>query len=735
MGKNAERGVLGLILLVAAALRAWLPFGHVFEAGVVNAQTSDAWYHLRIIDNLSVNFPHALHVDPYAAAGGQGVPAATLFDAAVALVARVLAVGAPSPRLLETVAAWMPVLLALATIAIAFAIGTRLFGATAGLIAAAFLATMPGPFLDRTLLGYVDHHAAEACLSALVFLGLLWVVDGAAARGRGATAVRSALVGVALGAYLLTWTSGAFLVFILAAWAGLTYVLQSAREPAAARPAAALLPALAVAGVLLVTIEDPRVPQHALRLASLGAAIAAVALLDAITEGWRRAGWPDAVFPAAAAAGAALLVAGASVLAPEAWRTAMAELSRLAPGRAAQTVGEVRSLVGAGGALRAWAEFRSAFFLAVLGLLALAGSVRRGRDPGRALLLVWTLVAFAATVAQNRFGYYLALESALLAGWLSARALRLFGAVGGPGRPRLAADAAVIGVALVVFYPSVGPSVAAARADLGMPPAWRHTLEWLRTDTPEPFADPGLYFARDRTPVPRPAYTVMNWWDHGYWLMRTARRVPVSNPTQLGATTAARFYLETDPAAAVRLLRQAGARYVTTGEEMPPRLVAGTSPAERWFLAMPLWAGVDSSRYVWVTYRRGEDGRFSRVQVFTPDYYASMMSRLYLFGGRAVTPRLSTSVITYRTEFPAAGGQRYDEITDARTFATYGEAQDYLASLGPGSYRIGGFDPARSAVPLPALDGFRVAYDSPEASAAFPGLPAVRVFELAPAAP
>ena len=27
----------------------------------------------------------------------------------------------------------------------------------------------------------------------------------------------------------------------------------------------------------------------------------------------------------------------------------------------------------------------------------------------------------------------------------------------------------------------------------------------------------------------------MNWWDQGYWIMQTARRVPVTNPTQSGA--------------------------------------------------------------------------------------------------------------------------------------------------------------------------------------------------------
>src|SRR5204863_7481398 len=61
---------------------------------------------------------------------------------------------------------------------------------------------------------------------------------------------------------------------------------------------------------------------------------------------------------------------------------------------------------------------------------------------------------------------------------------------------------------------------------------------------------------------PRAAYGVMNWWDHGYWIVAVARRVPVSNATQAGAATASRFFgalTENDGSA---VMRRAGARYV-----------------------------------------------------------------------------------------------------------------------------------------------------------------------------
>ena len=602
-----------LIVSVAAALRAWLPYGHVFDDGFTNVQTSDAWYRLRLLDSLSANFPHALRVDPYAASGGQGVPAdGTFFEAVVALLARILGLGTPSPPVLEAVAVWLPVVLALATIGLTFLVGRRLFDASSGLVAAALLATMPGPFLESTLLGHVDHRAAEVFLSTLALCGLVWASQRAQDGWQG-----SALAG------------------------------------------------------------------HR-----------AVAVLDTLR---RRAGWPPS--PAAVIAGVAMAAAVASAFA-----------------------GDARPSARLWDALRTWATFRTTFLLALSGVVILAGSGRRRRHPGRALLVLWMVVAVGATVARDSFGVHLAVVSALVAGWLTARLLTYAGVFGGHGRTRPAAAAAAVAAAVVLFYPSVGPSLAAARTDAGMPRAWRHAFEWLRTETPDPFGDPALYVARDRAPVPRPAYTVMNWWDHGYWLVRTARRVPVSNPTALGAEGAARFYTETDPDAAVRMLRELGVRYVTTGEEMP----------EWWFLAMPEWIDADPSRFIGMPYRRDATGTFTRTPVFLPEYYQSMISRLYLFGAAAATPVHSSSVVSSRPRFPAAGGRPYDEITDVQTYATYAEAEASLAALGVGSYRLAGLDPARTAVPLAALHDFRLAYESPERSAVFSGLPAVRVFELAP---
>lgn len=731
----SDRIFLAAILAIGAGLRVWLPFLHVFGGPYVNFQTHDSWFHIRLVDNLVRNFPHPLHTDPYAAAGGMPVPSGPLFDFLIVSAAGLVSFGTPSTATVETVAAFAPVVLALVTVAATYAIGRRMFDSLTGLLAAALLATLPGPFLDRTVLGYVDHHAAEACFSALTLLWLTRALQrhrAGGARATRETVVASVAAGVALGAYLITWTSGAFLVFILAAWAAAQYTLDHARRAASDRVLVALGPAIGTAAIVLMLFEDSRVPQHDIRLAALAGTAGTLVMLEGLRRFWARLKWPPFLFVAGVLATGVVAATAFALVAPGTFRGVLANVGRMAPGSTAQTVGEARPLFGVDAvtsALRAWFEFRATFFLAAPAILLLLADVWRRRVEERGLLVVWTIVAMLATIGQSRFGYYLSIELALMAGWLSARLLRWAGATSEAPRARLLADAVVVIVAAVVFYPSIPAALRTAQWDLGPPRHWHAALEWMRTSTPEPFADPNQYFAPDASPPVQPAYTVMNWWDHGYWLMRIARRVPVANPTQNGAVEAARFFMETDEREAARLLGEARARYIVTGEELPPRNVASATPWQRWFEAMPVWTNRDPSLFYQVFFERRSSGSLVPVRLFNAAYYMTMTSRLYMFGGEAVPAVNSTWVVTYENRTGTDGG-RFLEITSSRLFDSYDAATRHVAAIGPGKHLIAGRDPRRSCIPLPALDLVKRVYDSPEVSAAFAGIPAVRIFEV-----
>ena len=127
----------------------------------------------------------------------------------------------PRREYIERVAAIVPAIIGVLAVFAVWALATLAFDRRAGFIAGLLAAVLPGHFLDRTLVGFVDHHALEVLLS---FATLAFIVYGSAVGA-----------GVALGLYLLAWASGSYFVFILAVWLVVTAILAPARRASAAR--------------------------------------------------------------------------------------------------------------------------------------------------------------------------------------------------------------------------------------------------------------------------------------------------------------------------------------------------------------------------------------------------------------------------------------------------------------------------------------------------------------------
>jgi len=136
------------VLLAVALARTAPAWNHVFvgERGI-RLLGADAYYHLR----------HARHVrtdgavrrwDPWTHYPvGQRTATPGLFD----VVAAVLPLSALP---------FLPPALGVAAVAALFLLLRRVAGTGAALLGAACLALYPGQFLARSLLGFLDHHAA-----------------------------------------------------------------------------------------------------------------------------------------------------------------------------------------------------------------------------------------------------------------------------------------------------------------------------------------------------------------------------------------------------------------------------------------------------------------------------------------------------------------------------------------------------------------------------------------------
>jgi dolichyl-phosphooligosaccharide-protein glycotransferase len=418
---------LAAMVLVAFLLRTVFLVDAVFPGGDVNYQDSDAWYHMRLIDNLARNYPHRAVVDPYLGPDAPTVAVPPLFDLLVAGVAWVIGLGRPSSRTVEVVGALIPPILAALTVIIVFLIGARLFDRRTGLLAAAVLAIAPGQFLVRSVLGFTDHHVAEAFLAALTILACLAALQTAEPRSR---LGRAALTGAALSAYLLTWSGGALLVFVLCAWGVVQYVVDDLHRRPDDRVAQVLVPALSVTLAALFTLQDRGLWRFTIQTTSVVVTLVLVAALGAGRRGLGALGAPRGlllILAVGLAVGGMLL---AAVLAPKLTGLIVADLQRLRPRSTGLTVGEVRPLLWVDGVLSFRApldSFGPPFFIGLVALVALAWQGLRTAEPRLLLLATWSTAMYVATLGQNRFGYYLTLNLALLTGWGLRRRSRLGG--------------------------------------------------------------------------------------------------------------------------------------------------------------------------------------------------------------------------------------------------------------------------------------------------------------------
>ncbi len=680
---------------LAFLLRVVPLWSRVIGADVRLVET-DAYFHARLVHSL-VEQPTRMEFDPYALfPGGLDVRVGPLFDHLAALLARALGGRHPSEREVDLACALLPPLLAALLVVPVWAAARALGGRFAGLSAALLVATLPGELFVRSVLGFADHHVLEA-LTYAATLALLGRALATEAPRR--AALGGALAGVALGAYLAGFASGALGVAVLALPCVADVI---ARHPRGGRAAlAAIGPMLAVAALLLLACAARYGrAQSALALGAVAAAVTVVFALS-IALGAR----PRRLLGLLAVPTLGALALLGWHLAPSAAADVRAHLGRFGAGAAAITVNEVNRLFYTGAKL----DLQAGASQLGLGWLGLAAGVlwwlARVRDARARLQLLAALAIFVAAWHQRRFCYYLAVHAAIAGGcalgWLASR-------------HRLAAVPALLALGVSTFT-AVRADLALASGAAVLDDAWAEELAWLRRATPEPFGFPNAFLAvtrREGYRPPRTAYGVLAWWDYGYWIEAVGRRIPITNPTQAAAGDVARVLLERDPARAVELAEQLGARYL-----MLDRMLALGAPTWKLWAVARYAGGRYSDRWA---YTQPAPGRRAR-PVYFAGYAESLVVRLFVFGGRAARPTDGPTLV-------ARVAPRSDEpgevmVVGLETLPTRAEAEA-LVRAHPDA-RLASLDPLRPVVPLEALPRFALVHESPSGRP-----PEVRTFEL-----
>lgn len=792
-GKLLTAIILALVFGVALYLRIYLPYDQVFSGEWIKFTSADAYYHMNLVDNLAHNFPRLMSFNPYLLyPGGQGVGSIHFFDWLLASIIWVIGLGSPTQHTIDVAGVYFPAVLGALIVIPVYFIGKELFGHWAGVLSAGLIAMLPGEFLGRSLLGFTDHHVAETLFTTVTMLFLILAVK--TARERQLTfsylkrrdwatiakpAIYSLLAGLFLGIYIFTFQGALLFIFLISVYFIAQFIIDHLKHKSTDY--------LSFVGVILFFVAlviSLLVSPSTLYLPSLIIALLIPLILNGVSWLMARKKIKPAYYPLTLVG---LGLAGLGIfyaIAPSLLSSMLGAFSIFKPTGVSLTTIEMQPLLFPGGDFTlalAWGNFTTGFFLSFISLGILIYLIIKQGDAGKSLLVVWSLVILAATLGQRRFGYYFAVNVALLSGYLSIliyfiilltveylrgkspryiwrqtldyagfkklafqpaempkRAEREKGKVQPPKKSptggfnittrQVTMALGAIVVFFLVFFPNIPKAVAtASQAPYAPSDAWQSSLLWLKENTPDPFGNPDFYYELheplppgESYEYPESAYGVMAWWDYGYWITRIAHRIPNANPSQnrQAVTSVASFFTSQDENEANEIRQELGSSY----------LIIDYATATGKFWAIANWAGREQTEFFDI-YHVPQEGKLMPVQLFYPEYYRSLAVRLYNFDGKAVTPD-SSLVISYE-ERVSPKGEVYKQVTSAEQFASYEEAEAYLLTQESASYKIVGTDRFASPVPLAALEHYQLIHSS-EPYTTLSGeraIPSVKIFE------
>ena len=772
--------LVALAFGIALYFRIALPYDRVFVDDLIKFTSFDPYYHMRLVDSLVLNFPHRIPFDPYTHFP-DGVPVtwAPFLDWLLAGIILVLSLGSPTQHTIDIIGVYFPAVLGALTVIPVFFVGKVLFNRWVGVIAAGLISIAPGEFMSRSILGFTDHHVAEVFFTTVIMLFLILAVKSA--RQKKLTfrhlkrpdwttiakpLVYTLLTGVFLGIFILTWVGAPLFVFIIFACFLAQFTIDQRNGISTDYLAIVGIPSLLIATAISLPLATPFLISS-LHLAMLALAILAPAVLAGISrlltvrrlkpvystrlvlayytgDKTRYIPTPVKLTPGntylLTLVGIGLVgLLILSVVSP-AFNTVVRDTlgSIFLPHLLGETVLEMQSIFFPHGNFSfqaVWGNFTTGFFLSLIALGILIYQVNKHGEVDKTLLVVWSLIILAATIGQRRFAYYMAVNVALLTGYVSWLILEFAGFKklvaksvdseptvkkkdGQPKKTRreivLPTSPVYMALGLLVvffisFFPNIGPAKnMASQAHFTPSDAWYESLTWLNENTPEPFGDADFYYELYEPPspgenydYPENAYGVMAWWDYGHWITRIGRRPVNASPATWGSC--ATFFGARDEATANATIYDMGIKYVVVDYDI----------AFGKFHAIPTLLNENKDTFYELCYQ-SQEGKLRPITIFRPNYYLSLPIRLYNFNGQEAVVSEQVTVVSceWKTD---REGELYKEITSAQFFPSYEEAKAYVGGVPTdllGRYEIIGTNPYVSPIPLKALEHFKLIYQS-----------------------
>lgn len=786
--------LIALCLLLCSIFIIWsrtLPIATLVTGDWVNLLGNDPWYSLRQVEQIVVSFPSYSWFDPMTQfPNGQQIAWGPLYPIIAAFLC--ILMGASTRPELMYAASFLSPLMAAAMVPVMYGLGAKLVDWKTGLVSAGFIAIVGGQFAYRSLFGFVDHHIGETLFSALFCLcfiiALMEVKESSVSLSdlkslKNPVMIYPVLAGLAFLLGFYNMSTMVLFAFIVAVYTTIKAVINHIRKESFDY---CIITNIVTFLVVIIGVLPYGVQRAGLSLVyytighiiAYGLLIIGSIILYCLSHYLKDKLW--SLYPAS--------LVGISIGSLVIGFFIFPDLVQEYIGQFIGTFGLQATTLTIQEAMpwqfeNALSVFSWGWVLVAAGVVYLLYLIWKKNDAPALFTLIWFVLIFIATTRQVRFEYYLAANIALMAAIGVGGAMHLGGrdllrltgiekllmSTGEAGSPEVSLDVSedggkkgkkqkkpqkkvpkvlgpsplrsgllvgVICIALLFIWSGASANInLGSNVGGGMNSDWKAALTWLGESSPVPGVDYYATFAssdQETFEYPPEAYGVISWWDYGHWITFTSQRIPVANPFQAGARTAAHFFIETDGDAASAQLDDLGVRYVITDIEM----TTGK------FWAMATWhdpVNVTAPFQKRMLYQESE-GSYSQVQLQRESYFQTMIQRLHVFDGSAVTPK--TVLVVQSAPASALGltGGSAPVITGIGETKSVDEARAIIAEYektAPAGYRAEILTPEMfsSSTELDALQRFRLVYESQQNVLSGGGdIRYVKIFEFVPGA-
>lgn len=570
MEKNLKRHyvwiLLGLILLLCLSIRIFLPWNIVFTDSGVRILEVDPYYHLRAVDWLLHNDTlKPPQTDPYLS-----YPAITpmgknnLLPIMIAQISKLFSSN-PSDELVKTVASFIPPILAMLTTLVIFFVGKTFLGDKLGLLAASIYTIIPGESMRRSLFGFVDQHILEVLLSSIVIL--LFILPLKYRDKLMTSLCLSIFSGIFLWLYFWAWAGALLIPFIIC----LYIIGQSIYDHTKKTPQEYLLATgtllFGTCSILLLSNPIFTIPLSLSPIIIITATSIPMFmyLISQLTINKHKAYYFTSIISLVVIVVIVVYALGYFTIAKEQIANS---LSIFVPITNSYTSEELSIFFSNGDFTLSniWVTFGACSIISLAGLVLVINRIKND-DKLSLLLVIWSIITLVLTLALKRFSYYSAVTVSILTP-ITILVLWDF-------TIKLTTDiwrkvSLVILVLVIIVLPFVPQFSSMSKLQsTDMTNDWQETLAWLKANTPEPFGDANYYYAGYNSKPPlTPSYTVLTWWDYGYWITKETHRVPIANPGGGARIQTAKYLTSTDKQEIDTLSQKLKPKYIVIDNQM-----------------------------------------------------------------------------------------------------------------------------------------------------------------------